>query len=765
MTSTKNDFLRFDRRVMVKGAGYLAAGLVLRGNWAKADAKKTPLAEVRGGDANPDLFISILPEGKIELTVHRSEMGQHVWTSVAQVLAEELEANWEDISIVQAIGHPKYGDQNTDGSRSIRRNLYRLRVTGAALRHQLEQAAAQQWNVPVTEVQGSNSYVIHKKSKRKLSYASLTEAAAKLPLPAEEDIKLKDRSEWRYIGKPIPSLTVPKIIRGQGTYGIDVNLPNMAYAVIARPPQVLGSVKEFDDSEAKKVAGALGIFQLPKLEKNPVGFQPLGGVVVVAKNTWTAIKARKALKIKWNSGPNGKFESDAYKESLLNTANKKGDVRRNRGDTYAALDKAKTKVSADYYVPLLAHASMEMPSATARWNEDGTVECWACVQAPQQARKQIAEICKVPEDKVTVHITWLGGGFGRKSKPDFAVEAALIAKVMKRPVKLTWTREDDLQHSYYHTVSAQHLEGAISESGKVEGWLHRSVFPPIASTFAPGANDPTWGELGLGAADNPLEIPNLRLETGKADAHVRIGWLRSVANIYHAFAIQSFVAELADAGDKDPKDMLIELLGKARTVDPNKEGSEYSNYGDPMEEYPIDVGRLIAVSKKVADMAGWGRKLKAGHGLGIACHRSFLSYVATVVEVSVSPEGAISIPKVWSAVDAGTVVNTKHTTAQIEGGTLFGLSNALYGEITAKNGVINQANYPDWRVMRMSEAPRDMEVYITPSDAPPGGVGEPGTPPAAPALANAIFAATGQRVRTLPILGPNRDKLDLSNKA
>ncbi|MEL7372412.1 MAG: molybdopterin cofactor-binding domain-containing protein, partial [Myxococcota bacterium] len=351
---------------------------------------------------------------------------------------------------------------------------------------------------------------------------------------------------------------------------------------------------------------------------------------------------------------------------------------------------------------------------------------------------------------------WLGGGFGRKSKPDFAVEAALVARQVGRPVKLTWTREDDLQHSYYHTVSYQRLEGGLDAKGHCTAFLHRTVFPPIPSTFNEGDKTPSWGELRLGASDNPFVVENLRLESGDAPAHLRIGWLRAVANIYHAFAIQSFAAELAHAAGRDPFEYLLELIGPPRKVDPNTEGAEYDNYGDPIDTYPIDTGRLANVVKIVADMARWTQARPEGHGLGIAVHRSFLTYVATAVEVKVDAEGQLSFAGVWTAADAGTVVNPRHVAAQLEGGTLYGLSNALYGAITAKNGIVQQANFPDWRLMRMNEAPRSVEVHIVESTAPPGGVGEPSTPPAAPALANAIFDATGQRIRRLPIFGTSR---------
>ncbi len=763
--------VNLSRRAFVGGAGLFVIGVTLAGcdifpepeidasAFDLPDAGPSPLTGVKGGDATPMLWIAIDKDGTVKITCHRSEMGQQVWTSMAQIIADELEAEWENVQIVQAEGHERYGDQNTDGSRSVRFNFHRLRVAGAAMRQMLVAAAALYWELPAEKCSAKGGRVSNTENGNTLSYGNLAELAGRLEIPAEEEITLKSRKEWRYINTEMPSFTVPRLVKGEGTFGIDVQRPGMVYAVVARPPQVFGRVASFDDAKARKVPGVLGTVRLPDA-KPPALFQPLGGVAVVARDTWAAIEGRRALEVEWASGPNAGYDSEAYAEQLKATAKRSGKLRRARGDAPGALASASKRVVADYYTPHLGQTPMEPPCATAEWTGD-TLECWASVQDPQSTRGALAEALGIDKEKITVTPTWLGGAFGRKSKPDFVIEAALIAREVGKPVKLTWTREDDVRHGYYHSVSAQHLEGGLAADGTCTAWLHRTVFPPISSTFDNSVTDPSDGEMGMGASDVPFAVPNLRVESGSAKAHLRIGWLRSVANIYHAFAVQSFAAELAHAAGRDQKDYLLDLIGPARLVDPTAEGAKYGNYGASLEDYPIDTARLRGVIEKAAAMAKWGRKLPKGRGLGIAAHRSFLSYVATVVEVEVSADGALRIPGVWVAVDAGTVINPRHVRAQMEGGTIYGLSNALYGAITAKNGAVVQDNFPSWRLMRMEEAPRAFEVEIIPSDAPPGGVGEPGTPPAAPALANAIFAATGHRLRTLPLIGPDANKLTL----
>jgi isoquinoline 1-oxidoreductase beta subunit len=483
----------------------------------------------------------------------------------------------------------------------------------------------------------------------------------------------------------------------------------------------------------------------------PSKFQPLGGVAVVARNTGAAIKGRDALKIVWDDGANGTYESAAYRTELEEAARKPGLIVRKDGDVDAALKGADRVIVGEYYLPHLAHVSMEPPVAVADV-KDGKAEIWAPVQSPGGTREDVAKTLGIPEDQVTVNVTLLGGGFGRKSKCDFVLEAALLSKALGAPVKVQWTREDDVRHDFLHTVSAERIEAGLDKNGKVIAWRHRSVAPSIASTFAPNAVHAAPFELGMGLIDMPFEIANIQCENPEAAAHTRIGWFRSVSNIPRAFAVQSMVGELAHATNRDQKDMLLELIGSPRIVKLDSVKDPW-NYGEPYDSYPIDTARLRHVVELVADKGGWGRTVPKGHGLGIAAHRSFVSYIATIVEVSVGDKGKLTVHQVDTAIDCGTFVNPERIESQIEGAAIMGLSLAKYGEITFKNGKVQQGNFDDFPVIRMDEAPLLTNTYIVPADAdvPPSGVGEPGVPPFAPALINAIFAATGKRIRALPI--------------
>jgi isoquinoline 1-oxidoreductase beta subunit len=703
---------------------------------------------------SPKIFVQIGPDGIVSIVVNRSEMGQGIRTSLPRIVADELEADYKRVRVVQAPGdEAKYGNQDTDGSRSTRHWFMPMRRCGAAARQMLEQAAANQWKVPVGEVEAQNHQLVHKPSGKKLGYGAVAVAAGKLDVPAAGSLRLKDPSKFRYIGKTDPTLTDgPVIVNGKSQFGIDTRLPGMLYAVVARPPVLGGKLKSFDAAEAMKVPGVVKAFAIPGAPP-PSEFMPVGGVCIIAKDTWAAMQGRKALKIEWDDGPHASYDSEAFRRELTEAVKKTGGkVVRNEGDAYAALASAAKKFEADYYVPHYAHATMECPAATARI-VNGACEVWAPSQSPQAARDRVAKALNLGADKVTVNVTLLGGGFGRKSKADFIVETALASKEMNgAPVKLTWTREDDLHNDYFHAVSAQHLEAGLDANGKVVAWLHRAAEPTIASIFAPDQKNLAAFELGLGLTGMPYQIPNVRIENPEAVAHTRIGWLRAVNNIQHAFAAQSFIAEVAHSAGKDHREYLLDLLGPDRLIDPRK--IEPWNHGESPERYPINTGRLRKVIERATQEAGWGRKMPSGQGLGLAAHYSFVSYLAAVVEVAVGAKGELVVPRVDIAIDCGPQINPDRIRSQLEGACVMGLSQAVVSEITFKNGKAEQDNFHQYEIVRMNLAPKKIVVHFIPSDsydAPLGGVGEPAVPVIAPALMNAIFGATGKRIRRLPL--------------
>ena len=702
------------------------------------------------GPLSPSVYLAIDTDGTVYAIAHRSEMGSGSRTALPRIIADELDADWARVKIVQATGDEKYGDQDTDGSHSVRGSFDTLRETGAAARLMLVRAAAAQWNLPESECSTGLHEVLHKKSGKKIAYGELVTAAAKLPVPKKEELKLKPRGEWRYMGKGVSSYDLKDMVTGKATYGIDTHMDGMLYANIAHPPVLGSSVKSLDDKATLAVAGVKQTITLDPY-KPPIVFQAHGGVAVLADNTWAAIQGKKKLNIQWSDSPHSSYSSDPYKAELQATSRKPGKVVREIGDVDAAFAKGGKILEAEYYAPMLAHASMEPPAALAHYN-DGKVNVWAATQNPQGAREAVAAAVGVKKEDVTVNVTLLGGGFGRKSFPDFASEAAVLSKKTGKPVKVVWTREDDIQFDTFHSVAAMYLKASLGPDGKPTAWLQRSTFPPIASTFDVNGVYADAGEIGLGWSDLPFALPNHRAENGAAPAHVRIGWLRSVCNVFHAFAEHSFADELAHTAGKDPRDYVLALLGADRIIPKTELAKDYTNYDGDYAQYPIDTARFRRVLEIATEKSGWGKKKNGnGFGMGLAIHRSFLTYVATVVQVEMTKDGKVRIGRVDTAVDAGTVVNPEMAAQQFEGASTFSTSIAFYGEITAKNGVVQQSNFHDYPMARINVAPRETYVHLVESDAPPAGIGEPGVPPFTPALCNAIFAATGKRVRELPL--------------
>lgn len=527
-------------------------------------------------------------------------------------------------------------------------------------------------------------------------------------------------------------MDISDFVSGQATYGIDVRVEGMKVAAITRCPVAHGDVLSFDDSEALKVKGVERVIALPRIKK-PFGNQ--SGVAVIANGTWPAKKGKAALKIEWDFGENQKYQTTEYLDRLKASIDKPLKKNSSQGNVNKTFASAKTILERDYVTPHLVHAPMETPNAVAWVKEDGTCEIWAPTQTPQVSRREVAAYLGLDESKVKVNVTLLGGGFGRKAKPDYIVEAVAISKEIKAPVQVLWSREDDIQNSYFHACSAQKLKASLDADGKVTGWLHRTSFPPIGSTFQPGTVYGANWEIGQGATVRN-DIPNYQVENGEAPAHLRIGWMRSVCHIHHSFASNTFLDELAELSGMDPVQHRLALLGADRIV-PAK------------GQFKFDTARMKNVINQVAALSDWGASLPEGEAYGLAAEYSFFSYVASIAHVQIRA-GKVQVKKVYTAVDCGLVVNPDTVKAQLEGSAIFGTSIALMSKITVKDGKIEQSNFHDYKVARMMEAP-EISIKLVKSNKPATGIGEPGVPVIAPAIFNAVAKITGKRFYSFPL--------------
>lgn len=743
------------RRSFLVGVNLAIGGLAIGIRYAEADepsgkAGTVPPPQPQGKPGlDPHALIHIDLDGATTIYCHRSEMGQGVRSSIHVLIADEMGADLSRVTVKQADGDAKYGDQNTDGSSSIRRQFDDLRKAGAAARMMLVAAAAKKWGVKPATCTTKNHEVVHTASKRKLPFAAVVAAAAKLPVPKEKAIVVRPWAELTTVAQDnLPVLDAADIVVGTALYGADIRLDGMLTAVIARPPVVGGKHTKFDAKAALAVPGVRKVVEMPQ-PTVPWVFQPWGGVAVIADHTWAALEGRAALDITWDHGPNGNVSWPAFREALLKSVRAEGTTVRKLGDLDAAIGKAAQVVEAEYVVPHLAHLTMEPPACVARINKDGSVEVWTPSQDPQQAREDVANICGVGQDKVTIHVTLLGGGFGRKSKADFSAEVAYLAKQMGAPVRLQWTREDDIRHDYYNAANAQRLRAGLDDKGNVIAWHHRSALTPIGSTFKAGVDMPSAGDLQQGVLDLAINVPNIRAEACKAAPHVRVGWYRSVYNIFHAFAIGSFIDEIAHARKQDPRDTWLDLIGDKIFSLQDLGIAKLPNYGEPLDKHPVDGKRLRNVIERVTASAKWSER--KGRFLGLAAHRSFVTYTAVVLSVVPDRDRVFRVDEAWIAMDPGTVVNKERVHAQMEGSVVMGISNALYGGITMTNGVADQSNFRDARISRMRDVPHVIHTDLVESTEPPSGVGEPGVPPVGAALANAVFALTGTRIRDIPL--------------
>ena len=709
------------RRAFLKSSGLATGGLFI-----SISIPATVFADAKATEFAPNAFIHIAPNGDTTLYCGRCEMGQGISTALPAAVADELEADWTRVNVLQGDGDKKYGPQDTGGSQSINIMFEPMRKAGAAGKEMLVTAAAQSWNLPVADCYAQMHFVYNKQDERKLAYGELAAAAADLEVP--DSPKLKSRAEFKYIGKPLQRHDQDDMVVGQRVYGADVKAPGMKYAAIRHVPVYGGTLKSLDKAEAMAMPGVVDIVEIPRF-KNAYG--SVGGVAAVADNTWTAQQAVRKLKIEWEAGQHGSYNTEEYKQQLVKQVESPAKKEFEKGNLDDAFANAKLRHSATYVGGHLSHSPME-PMSSMAWVQDNRCEIWASTQDPAGIQKTIAAyLGRKPED-IIVHVMMSGGAFGRKFKCDYVQEAVALSKAVGAPVQLTWSRKEDTRTGYYHSCSANHIEASVDSDGKLSGWLQRAAFPTISSTFNPASVQPSKGDLDA-ISKHPYGIDNMRVESGMAPAHTRIGWYRAVYAIFYGFAVNVFTDELAHKAGVDSLQFFKSI---------------YDNNKDP--EQAQQVKRSRAVLGKVAYMAGWGRDLPKNQGIGLAVHHSFESYAAMAVHVEVNGDD-IKIHRVDCAVDCGLVLNPDIATAQMEGAVIMGIGLALYTEIRFKDGAVVNSNFHDYPVLRAGDVPDQINVEFIGQEHSPTGLGEPGVPTLAPALINAIYAASGKRYRSIPI--------------
>ncbi|WP_111977143.1 xanthine dehydrogenase family protein molybdopterin-binding subunit [Algibacillus agarilyticus] len=746
------DMVKLSRREFLTYSGIMGSGLILGCNTTEQAQSKIAQNAINSGLAKSDrlnLFVAIQADGTVEIVSHRVEMGQGSKTGIPQIVAEELEADWQKVKVIQGLGNKAYGNQNTDGSTSIRLFFEKLREMGASARMMLEQAAAQYWQVPIEAVYAKENYIINKNTQAKLAYGDLAELASKQVVPDIKSLKFKAPEQYRLIGKPVPIVDLKEMTMGKANYGVDKTLPNMLIASIERCPVLHGKVSSFNAEKALAVPGVVKVIEMPAT-RDVVSFFPLAGVAVLATNTWAAMQGRKLLEIQWDLGEKQHINSDQEFETYKNNLNQKPIFVAKKGDVKNGFLSAKTLVEARYKTPYLVHAPMEPPMATA-WFHDGICEIWACVQDPQSTMNSAAAMMNLPADMFVVEPTLLGGAFGRKSKPDFSNEAVFLAHKTQQPVKVVWSREDDIQQGYYHAGALENIKAGIDDKGNITTWHQQTVYPTIASTFNNDKHTPQDFELSLGFGDLAYDFDHVLMEKAEAKAPVRIGWMRSVCNIQHAFALNCFLDEIAHKINKPTAEVMLKALGADRNVNHKEEfGFSFTNYSEKLERHPYSTKRYREVLQHLIKQTPIDQTLPNNQGWGIAVHRSFVSYIAVASKVSVV-NNKLSVDEIHCVVDCGLAINPDRIKAQMEGAMIFGLSIALMGKIDIKAGQVVQSNFHDYPVTRMPQAPNITVHLLNPTENVPSGVGEPGVPPVAPSICNAIFAATGQRYRDLPL--------------